>query len=98
MFEDTEFDEIVFFEMPTGDDAQQLWLRLHTARLAWLHRREDMLFVAVALRAERWDLALLLREVQNWVTDCGLSPILYELDGRCYEMRARGEALARTAA
>jgi hypothetical protein len=28
MFEDTEFDEIVFFEMPSGDDAQQLWLRL----------------------------------------------------------------------
>jgi hypothetical protein len=98
MFEDSELDEIVFFEMPTGDDAQQLWLRLHSKRLAWLHHREDTLFVAVALRAERWDLALLLREVQAWVSDCGLSPILFELDGRCYEMRARGEALARTAA
>src|ERR1700751_560594 len=98
MYEDSELDEIVFFEMPTGDDAQQLWLRLHSARLAWLHRREDTLYVAVALRAERWDLALLLREVQSSVTDFVLSPILYELDGRCYEMRARGEALARTAA
>jgi hypothetical protein len=98
VFEDSELDEIVFFEMPTGDDAQQLWLRLHSKRLAWLHHREDRLFVAVALRAERWDLALLLREVQAWVSDCGLSPILFDLDGRCYEMRARGEALARTAA
>jgi hypothetical protein len=98
MFEESELDEIVLFEMPTGDDAQQLWLRLHSMRLAWLHRREDMLFVAVALRAERWDLALLLREVQNWVSDSGLSPIVFELDGRCYELRARGEALARTAA
>jgi hypothetical protein len=98
MHADSEFDEVVLFELPSTDEAQRLWLRLQGTRLAWLHRRDDSLFVAVALRAETGDLARLLREVEAWVADCGLPYVPFELDGRCYELRARREALAGNAA
>jgi hypothetical protein len=93
-------DEVVLFELPITDYAQRLWLRLQETRLAWLHRQEetDTLFVAAALRPEAGDLAVLLREVENWVTECGLSYVPFELDARRYELHARDQVLAGKAA
>jgi hypothetical protein len=98
MYADSQFDEVVLFELPANDYAQRLWLRLQGTRLAWLHRRDDSLFVAVALRAEADDLARLLRDVETWVADCALAYVPFELDGRRYELRARGELVAQNAA
>jgi hypothetical protein len=90
---DATFDEVVLFEIPNADDAERLWLRLQDARLAWLHQREDTLFVAAVLRAERGDLAVLLREVEAWIDDRGLVYVPFELDGRRYELQARRERM-----
>ena len=92
---DANFDEVVLFEMTSADEADRLWLRLQEARLAWLHRRDDdTIFVAAVLRAERGDLAVLLREVEAWVADHRLGYVPFELDGRRYELQARGEPLS----
>jgi hypothetical protein len=90
---DAAFDEVVLFEIPDADDAERLWLRLQEARLAWLHRREDALFVAAVLRAERGDLAVLLREVEAWIADRRLVYVPFELDGRRYELQGRRERM-----
>jgi len=81
------FDEVVLFEMPSEDEGQQLWVRLQDARLSWLHRCDDKLFIAAVLRAEPDDLAVLLREVEAWLVDCGLERVEFELDGRRYVVR-----------
>jgi hypothetical protein len=99
MYTDSEFDEVVLFEMPNEDEAQQLWLRLQQDnRLVWLHQRDDDLFVAAVLRAEHDDLARLLRAVEAWVADGGLRYVPFDLDGQRYALRARGEALSANAA
>jgi hypothetical protein len=90
---DANFDEVVLFEIPSADDADRLWLRLQEARLAWLHRRDDAIFVAAVLRAERGDLAVLLREVEAWVVERHLAYVPFELDGRRYELQGRRERL-----
>jgi hypothetical protein len=94
---DSPFDEVVLFEMPSQEVAHELWLRLHGPRLAWLHRRDDTLYVAAVLRASPADLAVLLREVEAWLVDCGLQLVEFELDGRRYLLRGRPAAVAGTA-
>lgn len=91
---DANFDEVVLFEIPNADEADRLWLRLQEARLAWLHRRDDEIFVAAVVRAERGDLAVLLREVEAWVDDRRLAYVPFELDGRRYELQARRAQLS----
>jgi hypothetical protein len=80
--------------MPSADDAEQLWKRLHAARLSWQQRREDRFFVAVALRAEAGDLALLLRDVEAWIGGCGVAQVRFELDGRRYALQAGPAAVS----
>jgi hypothetical protein len=93
---DSSFDEVVLFEMPNQDEAERLWLRLQPFRLAWVHRRNDTHLVAVALRAESTDLALLLRELEAWLADRGVPEVQFELDGRTYALRGRPATLAGT--
>lgn len=94
---DAPFDEIVVFELPEEAEAERLWLRLLPARLAWMHRRGDVQCVSAVLRAEPGDLALLLRELEEWLTERDLPEVPFELDGRTYSLRRRKRAtLART--
>ena len=94
---DAPFDEIVVFELPEEAEAQRLWLRLLPARLAWMHRRGDVHCVSAVLRAEPGDLALLLRELEDWLSERDVSEVLFELDGRTYSLRRRQRTmLART--
>lgn len=94
---DAPFDEIVVFELPDEEEAQRLWLRLLPARLAWMHRRDDVHCVSAVLRAEPGDLAVLLRELEDWLGERNLSRVPFELDGRTYSLRRRTRAtLART--
>jgi hypothetical protein len=94
---DAPFDEIVVLELPEEAEAQRLWLRLLPARLAWMHRRGDVHCVSAVLRAEPGDLALLLRELEDWLGERDLSDVPFELDGRTYSLRHRKRAtLTRT--
>jgi len=94
---ETPFDEVVLFEMPNEDEAHRLWLRLQPTRMAWLHRRDDELFIAAVLRAETGDLALLLRELEAWLVDRDVPQVRFELDGRTYSLRGRSPSVAGTA-
>jgi hypothetical protein len=94
---DAPFDEIVVFELAEEAEAQRLWLRLVPARLAWIHRRGDAHCVSAVLRAEPGDLALLLRELEDWLSERDVAQVPFELDGRTYTLRRRKRAtLART--
>jgi hypothetical protein len=94
---DAPLDEIVVFALPEEAEAQRLWLRLLPARLAWMHRRGEAHCVSAVLRAERDDLAQLLRELEEWLTERDVSELPFELDGRTYSLRRRTRAtLART--
>ncbi len=90
---ESEFDEVVLFDVSAAY-ADKLWARLNLTRLTWLHRTDDGLFVVVALRVERNDLALLLRDVQAWMAYSEVPYVTFVLDGREYELRAPHEALA----
>jgi hypothetical protein len=90
---ESEFDEVVLFDVPP-EHADSLWTRLQHNRLAWLLRTEDGLFVAAALRIEPDDLAQLLRDVQSWIADHDLLYVRFLLDGRDYALEAPAEALA----
>ena len=90
-------DEVVLFEVRSEDEAQRLWQRLQAERLSWLHRRGDGLFIAAVLRADPADLALLLREVEAWLVDCGLGEVQFELDGRRYSLQGPLAAMAGAA-
>jgi hypothetical protein len=94
MDSDWGFDEVVLFEMPSEDKAERLWLRLQSARTAWVHRRDDTYFVAAALRPESADLARLLREVEAWLVDTGVPRVQFELDGRRYSLSERRASVA----
>lgn len=94
---DASFDEIVVCELPDEEAAQRLWLRLSPARLAWMHRRGGVHCVSAVLRAEPGDLALLLRELEDWLSERDVSEVQFELDGRTYSLRRLERAtLART--
>jgi hypothetical protein len=90
---DETFEEIVLFEVPNGEEAQRLWLRLQEARLAWLHRDEDTFYVAAVIRAEAGDLALLLRDAEIWVAERSMRSLPFELDGRMYDLQPRREVV-----
>jgi hypothetical protein len=97
LLDEVAFDEVVFFELPDEEEAERLWLRLQPARMAWIHLREDVWFVAAVLRADTSDLASLLRDVEDWLADRGLSQVRFELDGRTYSLRGRSAQVAGAA-
>lgn len=88
------FDDVVLFEMSSEDTAEWLWLRLQHTRGAWLHEAEATFFVAAVLRDDPADLALLLREVEAWLTETALLQLSFELDGRSYLLIAEPAPVA----
>lgn len=90
---DAPFDEILLVELTSEEEAERLWLRLLPARMAWLHGKDGTHTVAVVLRAEPDDLALLLRELEAWLVERGVPQAQFELDGRTYALRPRPTAL-----
>lgn len=94
LLEEVGFDEVVFFELPRSDEAERLWLQLQPTRMAWLQMRDGYWYVAAVLRADSADLASLLREVEGWLADRGLTQLPFELDGRAYLLRGRSAPVA----
>lgn len=91
---DAPFDEMMLVELPSEEEAERLWLRLLPTRMAWLHGQDGAHLVAVVLRAEPDDLALLLRELEAWLVERGVAQAQFELDGRTYSLRPRPAAMA----
>jgi hypothetical protein len=97
MLPETEFDEVVVFDLPHVD-ADKLWTWLIPAHLAWVLGTDDGFFVVAALRAEVDDLARLLRDAEAWLAESDLPSLRFVLDGRDYVLRAKAEARADRAA
>jgi hypothetical protein len=87
-------DEIVFFELPSNVDAEQLLLDTLSDRVAWLRCGDEASIVGVLLAPEELDLARLLRRVQSWLQTSGLLALRFEVDGRTYVLQAPLPALA----
>jgi hypothetical protein len=85
---DLQLSDVVLFELPTFQAAQAFRVRLRPRWHGWSHDEEQAWFFAAELGEEPDDLALLLREAQELVTDLGLLAILFTLDGRTYVLDA----------
>jgi hypothetical protein len=85
-------DNAVLFDL--AGEADELWQRLSGDRLVWLEHRDGADLVAVSLRSEPEDLAILLRAVEAWIGENGLPTARFELDGRAYTLPARAPALS----
>jgi hypothetical protein len=86
---DGRLNDVVLFEIPEFEQAMGLCGRLATNWMAWVHRRDEVRFVAALLVPEaEGDLAALLRTVEQWVAERGLVAIRFELDGRAYVLEA----------
>jgi hypothetical protein len=79
-------NEVVLFEIPGFDEATQLSARLAEDWFSWVQTHDRLRLVAVMLRAEDGDLALVLRSVQRWGAESGRGLIPFELDGRRYAL------------
>ena len=85
-------DNAVLFDL--SGEAQELWEHLRADRLVWLEHREGADPVAVSLRSEPDDLAVVLRTVEAWIVANHFSSARFELDGRAYTMSAQPAALS----
>jgi hypothetical protein len=91
-----ELARAVHFEIADLAAAVRLTRLLARGRVVSLRERGDVNLVSAALRAERDDLAVLLRSVEAWVEEESLCAIRFEVDGRDYILHA-GEADWRSA-
>ena len=81
----------VHFEVADFAAAARLARRLGRAWLVVLQDEDqEVNVVAVAVRSNPSDLAVLLREVEAWVDEESLCAIRYLLDGRMYVLEAGG--------
>jgi len=94
MQSDPSLDEVVFFELPSTEYAEQLLLDALSDRVAWLQTGEDASVAGVLLGPDELDLARLLRCVQSWLERSGLLALRFEVDGRTYVLEAPLPALA----
>lgn len=83
--------DVVHFEIVDLAHAVRLVRRLGGRWCIAFEERGDVNVVTVELRRRPGDLALLLREVEHWITEGSLCAIRFELDGREYVIQA-GEA------
>jgi hypothetical protein len=76
--------DTILFELPDPDAAEHLCKRLRPQRGEWLLDGGGVWLVIAELLDEDRDLARLLREIETWVTEQGLSELWFQLDGRSY--------------
>jgi hypothetical protein len=81
----------VHFEVADFAAAVRLTRRLGRSWLVvLLDEEQEVNVVAVAVRSEPSDLAILLREVEAWVDEESLCAIRFLLDGRMYVLESGG--------
>lgn len=89
----TSLQDIVLFELPTRVAAEKLLEFVTPTRLSWLETGDGLSVVGVFLYVDESDLAVLLRDVQDWLEHSTLAAIRFELDGRTYVLEAQLTAL-----
>jgi hypothetical protein len=87
--DDPALDDIVIFELPSFADVEAFCDRFQPRWAGWSHADHDASLFAARLSATPDDLALLLREAQQLLTELGLATSWYWLDGRLFELEAR---------
>jgi hypothetical protein len=85
---DLQFSDVVLFELPTFEAAQAFRVRLRPRWPGWSHDDEFGWLFATELREETDDLALLLREAQQLLSDLDVPLVVFVLDGRSYVLEA----------
>jgi hypothetical protein len=80
-------NETIQFEIPDLAGAARLARRLRPSWAVFVHERDDVALVSVALRSGT-SLALLLRGVEAWVEQESLRAIRFKLDDRDYVLQA----------
>jgi hypothetical protein len=86
---DAYLDDVVLFDLPAVDFAERLVERVGSERFAWCQVTDAGAFVGVLLTPDELDLAVLLRGVQTWAEQAGLTAIRYQVDRRIYVLEAR---------
>jgi hypothetical protein len=76
------------FEVPDRSSARRL-SRLLSPRPTTFGHRQDVDLVFVDFGDDSDDLAVLLRDVQEWLAEEGLDSIWFVLDGRTYLIQPR---------
>jgi len=83
-----QFSDVVLFELPTFEAAQAFRVRLRPRWPGWSHADEHGWLFATELGDEADDLALLLREAQQLLTELDMWVAVFVLDGRSYALEA----------
>ena len=86
-----ELDDVVIFELPTFEDVEAFCERLRPRWDGWSHADEQVWLFTADLAADG-ELASLLREAQDLLSELGLSAVRYCLDGRLYVLEAARSA------
>jgi hypothetical protein len=89
------FEDVVRFELP--HDSTSLYDRLRASHLVWIDFGAGAQYVAVALKPEAGDLAVVLRVVESWAAERFLPGIRFVLDGRDYVVHGRPAFAAQAA-
>jgi hypothetical protein len=87
-----DLDDFVLFELPNAGMAARLCAHLASRHVAWHEPSGGLSFVRVLLNPDDFDLACLLRTVQEWLDLSKLSLLRFQLDKRVYWL-ATPEAL-----
>ena len=84
---DFELDDVVIFELPTAEAVESFRNRFRPTWDGWSDADEKVWLFTARLDPKA-DLAALLREAQELVTELGLAPVRFFLDGRLYMLEA----------
>jgi hypothetical protein len=85
---DAYLNDIVLFDVPGLAQACALAMRLGSRWPCHAYQESDNAVVGVFLAPERdWELAPLLRDVQDWIAERSVDGVTFWLDGRGYVLR-----------
>jgi hypothetical protein len=85
---ETYLNDIVLFDVPGLAQACALAMRLGSRWACHAYQESDTAVVGVFLAPDRdWELAPLLREVQEWIAQRAVTGVTFWLDGRGYVLR-----------
>jgi hypothetical protein len=94
---DPLFEDVVLFELPSYHSADRLSRSLRSSWLAWMEPGDGVWLVGAALRPAADDLAVLLRSVAEWATECSFRAVAFRLDGRVYVVEPAGVGVGAAA-
>lgn len=82
-------NDLVLFDVPGLAQACALAMRLGSRWPCHAYQEPETAVVGVFLPPERsWELAPLLRDVQDWISERSVGGVTFWLDGRGYLLRA----------